>query len=320
MAGVKRRRVLDNLQIMASLVLLVFAWQVAGGAELLALLPETQPLWLLGALAMTLPMQCLSAWRWRYTARRLGVPLPFRRALAEYYVASFLNSTLPSGVAGDAARVWRHGRNQPGAGRERYRGALHAVLLERAAGQFAIAIVLVAGLVLNSELLANLPGALWVLIPIVLIVVLLQCALVSLALGVWIRRPAGILRQLADDLRRAWTPGRVFLFQLLLSLAVAVSYLLIFYLAGRAAGHVLQPTVALLAIPVVLYAMILPVSVGGLGLRELTAAGLWPLLDMAAAQGVLTALLYGGVVLAGSMPALVYLFFGQRPALSGQES
>jgi len=320
MAGVKRRRVLDNLQIMASLVLLVFAWQVAGGAELLALLPETQPLWLLGALAMTLPMQCLSAWRWRYTARRLGVPLPFRRALAEYYVASFLNSTLPSGVAGDAARVWRHGRNQPGAGRERYRGALHAVLLERAAGQFAIAIVLVAGLVLNSELLANLPGALWVLIPIVLIVVLLQCALVSLALGVSIRRPAAILRQLADDLRRAWMPGRVFLFQLLLSLAVAVSYLLIFYLAGRAAGQVLQPAVALLAIPVVLYAMILPVSVGGLGLRELTAAGLWPLLDMAAAQGVLTALLYGGVVLAGSMPALVYLFFGQRPALSGQES
>ena len=103
-------------------------------------------------------------------------------------------------------------------------------------------------------------------------------------------------------------------------MAVTVSYLLIFYLAGRAAGHVLQPAVALLAIPVVLYAMILPVSVGGLGLRELTAAGLWPLLDMAAAQGVLTALLYGGVVLAGSMPALVYLFFGQRPAVSGQES
>ncbi len=309
----KRRRVLDNLQIMASLILLVFAWQVAGGAELLALLPETQPLWLLGALAMTLPLQCLSAWRWRYTARRLGVPLPFRRALAEYYVASFLNSTLPSGVAGDAVRVWRHGRNQPGAGRERYRGALHAVLLERAAGQFAIAIVLVAGLVLNVELLATIPSALWLLIPIVLIVVLLQCALVSLALGVWIRRPAAILRQLADDLRRAWTPGRVFLFQLLLSLAVAVIYLLIFYLAGRAAGHVLQPAVALLAIPVVLYAMILPVSVGGLGLRELTAAGLWPLLDMAAAQGVLTALLYGGVVLVGSMPALVYLFFGQRP-------
>jgi uncharacterized membrane protein YbhN (UPF0104 family) len=193
-------------------------------------------------------------------------------------------------------------------------------LLERAAGQFAIAIVLVAGLVLNSELLATLPSALWLLIPVVLIVVLLQCALVSLALGVWIRRPASILRQLADDLRRAWMPGRVFLLQLLLSLAVAVSYLLIFYLAGRAAGHVLQPAVALLAIPVVLYAMILPVSVGGLGLRELTAAGLWPLLDMAAAQGVLTALLYGGVVLAGSMPALVYLFFGQRPAVSGQES
>jgi uncharacterized membrane protein YbhN (UPF0104 family) len=315
-----RRRVLDSMQVLASLVLLVFAWQVAGGAELLALLPQTQPLWLLAALVMTLPMQCLSAWRWRYTASRLGIALPFRRALAEHYVASFLNSTLPSGVAGDAARVWRHGRDQPGAGRERYRGALHAVLLERAAGQFAIAVVLVSGLVLNSKLLATLPDALWLLIPIALLVVLLQCALVSLALGIWIRRPAAILRQLAADLRRAWAPGWVFLFQLLLSLAVAVSYLLIFYLAGRAAGHVLQPAIALLAIPIVLYAMILPVSVGGLGLRELTAAGLWPLLDMAAAQGVLTALLYGGVVLAGSLPALVFLFFGQRPGATGQQS
>ena len=55
-------------------------------------------------------------------------------------------------------------------------------------------------------------------------------------------------------------------------------------------------------------------------MRELAAAGVWPLLDMAAAQGVLTALLYGGVVLAGSMPALVYLFFRQRPAVSGQKS
>lgn len=82
----------------------------------------------------------------------------------------------------------------------------------------------------------------------------------------------------------------------------------------------LQPAIALLAIPVVLYAMILPVSVGGLGLRELTAAGLWPLLDMAAAEGVLTALLYGGVVLVGSLPAVLFLSSGQRPVTSGQDS
>ena len=320
MVGVKRRRLLDNLQIVVSLVLLVIAWRMAGGVELLALLREVQPLWLLGALAMMLPLQCLSAWRWHYTARRLEVPLFYRRALEEYYVASFLNSTLPTGVAGDAARVWRHGQHLPGAGRERYRGVLHAVLLERTAGQFAIAIVLVAGLVLNRDMLVALPSALWWLIPIVLLIVLLQCALISVALGAGIRRPVAILRQLAGDLRRAWTPARVLLFQLLLSLAVVLCYLLIFYLAGRAVGQVLQPEIALFAIPVVLYAMILPVSVGGLGLRELTAAGLWPLLDMAAAQGFATALLYGGVILAGSTPALVFLFSGQRAGVSGQES
>ncbi|MEN8803832.1 MAG: lysylphosphatidylglycerol synthase transmembrane domain-containing protein [Thiogranum sp.] len=315
----RRRRVLDGLQVLASLLLLVFAWRVAGGAGLLALAPQTEPLWLLCALAMILPMQCLSAWRWWYTARCLGIPLPFRYAIREYYVASFLNSTLPSGVAGDAARVWRHGRNHPGVGRERYRGALHAVLLERAAGQLALAVVLVAGVVLNSELLANLLGTLWLLIAAGLIVVLAQGTLVSLALGLWIRRPTAILRQLAADIRRAWAPGRVLFFQLVLSTAVVLSYLLTFSLAARAAGNGLQPSTALLVIPVVLYSMILPVSVGGLGLRELTAAGLWPMLDMAAAQGVLTALLYGGVVLAGSLPGLVFLFFARRPPSSDQD-
>jgi len=316
----KQRRLFDSLQVLASLVLLVCAWQLAGGTDLLVLLPQTEPLWLLGALAMTLPMQCLSAWRWFYTARRLGVPLPFRRALAEYYVATFLNSTLPSGVAGDAARVWRHGRDHPGAGRERYRLALHAVLLERAAGQLAIAVMLVAGLLLNGTLLASLPGMLWLLMVIGLLVVLALGVLVALALGLWIRRPAAILSQLAADIRRAWAPGRVLFFQLVLSLAVAASYLLTFYFASRAAGNVLQPALAMLAIPIVLYAMIVPVSVGGLGLRELTAAGLWSMLGMAAAQGALTALLYGGVVLAGSLPALFFLFSGQRPVTSTRKT
>lgn len=93
------------LRILVSMAMLVLAWRVAGGEKVLGLLAHADIAWLLVALALTVPMQVLSALRWSFTCGRLGNPLPLRRAVAEYYLASLLNMTLPGGVTGDAARI-----------------------------------------------------------------------------------------------------------------------------------------------------------------------------------------------------------------------
>ena len=283
------------LRIFTSMAMLALAWQVAGGEEVLDLLARADIAWLLAALGLTVPMQVLSALRWSVTSGRLGNPLPMRRAVAEYYLASLINMTLPGGVTGDAARIWRQGQRIGG-----YRRAAHGVLLERSTGQAALVVVMLAGLAVNPRLLELLVLSQWLAPALAVLAVLVTTLFVAAR-----RWPP--LQDLVDDAGHAWWPARVLLIQLLLSLAVVACYLLVFAASAAALGVALSATTALLAIPLVLTAMALPISVGGTGPRELSAAALWPLLGMDAAAGAATALVYGLVVLTGSLPGAAVL-------------
>src|SRR5215813_13170862 len=59
-------------------------------------------------LLLSLPLYLLCAWRWHFTAARVGAPLRFRRAWLDYYLSTLLNQVLPIGVAGDVVRAARH--------------------------------------------------------------------------------------------------------------------------------------------------------------------------------------------------------------------
>ena len=104
----KRARAL--LRVAVSAGLLVALFRLLDGDALLRRLRELDPVWALVALAISLPQMALLAFRWRLTAARLGLTLPFGTALSEYYLGVFLNQLLPGGVMGDVSRAWRHGR------------------------------------------------------------------------------------------------------------------------------------------------------------------------------------------------------------------
>ena len=57
----------------------------------------------------------------------------------------------------------------------------------------------------------------------------------------------------------------------------------------------------------VLMTMLIPVTVAGWGLREGTAAVLWGVVGLTAADGVLVSVAYGLLVLFGSLPGAVFL-------------
>ena len=95
------------------------------------------------ALALSLPLMATLASRWSFTARRLGLDMPVRVAVAEYYASTFLNRVLPGGVLGDVGRAVRGGRRYPDA----KGAAARSVVLERLSGQVALWVFVVAGLV-----------------------------------------------------------------------------------------------------------------------------------------------------------------------------
>ena len=82
-------RVLPRFAISAGL-LGGLAWLLDADA-LVRRLIDLDPFWVVVGLAISLPQMALLALRWRLTAGRLGLDLPFGTALREYYLATFLN-------------------------------------------------------------------------------------------------------------------------------------------------------------------------------------------------------------------------------------
>jgi glycosyltransferase 2 family protein len=285
------------LRALAGVALLAGLWAWLEPAAILAEVGALSPGWALLAVVMTLPPLGLSAWRWRFTARRLGLALGWRRALLEYAQAQFLNQVLPGGVAGDATRAWRHARHSG-----RRAGAWRAVIIERASGQLAMALLTLAalasplwwaplgrlGTVLASP--SGLTGGM---------------ALVVAVAGpaAWLRgRPPAALAGLTDDLRHSLLGASAWPRQLAGSLLVGLCYALVFVCAARAIG-VTTPSASLLALaPPVLVAMLVPLSVAGWGVREGAAALAWGLVGLPPAQGMAVSLAYGVLVLLASLP------------------
>lgn len=259
------------------------------------------PAWLAAALAIGTAQFVLSAERWRRTAVRLEVPLGRREALASYYVAAFANQVLPGGVVGDAGRAWRHSRVSGRTG-----PAVRAVVLERASGQlvlfFALLVVLVAtppGARLLGAM--EVPGAAGAL-PAALVVGVIA-ALAAAAVFAWrTGYVPGWLRTLVRDAHRALLARDAWPAQLALSLAVLATYCAMFACAGRMIGSDLPVTTLAALAPIVLLAMLLPISVGGWGVRETAAAGLWAALGWPAAEGVAISVAYGALSLLASSP------------------
>ena len=57
--------------------------------------------------------------------------------------------------------------------------------------------------------------------------------------------------------------------------------------------------------PIVLLAMLLPISVAGWGVRETAAAGVWVALGWPAVEGVAVSVAYGALCLITSLPGAV---------------
>lgn len=287
----ERARWLLRLATSAGVLLVVFTVTDARaiGAHLLRL----DAVWVVVALVLSVLQVGLSAWRWRFTARRLGIALPLTTAMAEYYLATFLNQVLPGGVTGDAARAWRHGRSIAALG-----PAVRAVMIERASGQMVMLATALLALWWFPDLLAQL-SPLWVGLGLAV-----GGALVALLV---LRRRQGMVTAFRADLWQALLAPRALPFQLLTSLLVVGSYIGVFWLGARAIDAAGAPTVLLPLIPLVLLAMLIPLSISGWGVREGAAALVWPLAGLPASEGVAVSLVYGVLVLLASLPGGVVL-------------
>ena len=233
------------------------------------------------------------AWRWKTVADGLGVRLSLAAAVAAYYRALFLNLTLPGGVAGDVHRGVRHGRDVRNIGH-----AMRAVAWERTAGQVVQVSLTVAVLFLMpSPLRSSMPFVALGLAATVAVVVLVVRARTGRGHSRWERaRNAAMADIRGGLLNRHALPTVV-----LASAVAVVGHVLTFLIAARAVG-VTAPVARLVPLAFIsITAMALP-NIGGWGPREGITAWAFSAAGLGAGFGAATAVAYGVIVLAASLP------------------
>jgi uncharacterized membrane protein YbhN (UPF0104 family) len=290
------------LRLAAGVTILWFLWRQVGAEPFKQGLRAVTWQAVLAAVTLTFLTTLCSAWRWRVVARALGVDIALPVAVRAYYQSLFLNSVLVGGVLGDVHRAVTHGRRAGDVVR-----GLRAVAWERLCGQVIQAVVTVVVLV-------TLPSPVRPALPYVLVGIVVTAGCAALAARGAAHRGHSRLGRAAQvvaaDLRHGLLSPGVWPQLALASLLVVAGHTATFVIAARVAGSdaPLGELIALLM--VVQTALVIPLSIGGWGLREGVAAWAFGAAGLGAATGVTVSTLYAVLMLIAVAPGAVFLLIG----------
>lgn len=283
------------LKIAVSIGLLTALVLWADAAAVAANLGGAVMAWLLLAFATLTASTVLMARRWQFTAKALGMKFTFSHALAEYYIAQLGNMALPGGVVGDVSRAYRM----------RVEGdlirAAQSVAAERLIGQIGMIVPMAAGFALALMVPGGIawPGLAWIGVG----------AVAAAGLGA-----ALLPRGSSPTARFVGVVRTLTLTPRIIAQTAVTSALLIFsfYACARATGTVIPATGLLTLIPLILCAMLIPLTIGGWGWREGAAAALFPLIGSDPSAGVAAGIAYGAMMTLAALPGCLVLLRPDR--------
>ncbi|HZJ25752.1 MAG TPA: lysylphosphatidylglycerol synthase transmembrane domain-containing protein [Acidimicrobiia bacterium] len=224
--------------------------------------------WLAAAIATALIGIALSAWRWQRVLAVFDVPVRLRILLSHYLAGQFVGNVLPSTIGGDVLRVTRGTRTTGSSST-----AFASVALERLTGFVALPLLCVIGFALQPSLLGE--DHAWIALAISGGTVFALTVILVLAGS---PRIAGRFREHENRMRfigavhigvdRMRARPRLVSAVLGTAIIYQASTVLTVWFAARTLG-VDVPTAAIIAfVPAVAMAQVVPVSVGGFGVRE----------------------------------------------------
>ncbi|HJR62055.1 MAG TPA: flippase-like domain-containing protein [Gemmatimonadaceae bacterium] len=259
------------LRAAVSVALIAWLVSLVDWHELRSLLVDAAWLPLAAACAVLLGNRVITAAKWRVLLGAKGLTYRFAAALRTVWVSNFLGHFLPTAVGGDAVRMLTIASRS-----ERAPEAVSTVVMERVTGVASLTALATVGAALgviagerHAALLAIVPAG--------------GAALLALAM-LWTRTGYRIVQRLSrllprglgarfitkvhdavDDYRRQ--PQAVTL-TMLLATAVQVNRVTAMFLVALGLAVPLSFMSALMVVPAALFIGMLPISVGGLGVRE----------------------------------------------------
>jgi uncharacterized membrane protein YbhN (UPF0104 family)/SAM-dependent methyltransferase len=258
------------------------------------------------ATGLILFQHVFAAARWCAVVEACGSRLPFGKALLAYVEANFFNQALPSTIGGDAVRVWRS--SQAGLA---FGPATVGVLLDRAFGLVTLAALALFGAVALRSAPGSQPAGTTLGVAAFAVIGGAIAGGGLSTLFPWLRNwdiTRGVY-WLSDGVKRVMTRTDTAIATIGHSLVGHLITVVAFQQLAVSLGIAIGFDGALKALPAILLASAIPLSVGGWGIRESAGIAIMPLLGLASPDEALALSLLLGVclLLIGLLGGIVWL-------------
>jgi hypothetical protein len=307
-----RNKLYDLAKIAVSLGLLLFLLGKVGWREVWETLSGSDFRYLLAAWGLYLFGMVLRAYRWQAVLVIQQVTVPLSKLTSLYFIGTFFNTVLPTGIGGDVVRMYELSKYSNQATE-----SVSTVLVDRLCGWLVLFAMASLALIFSHQLVPPAVSA------IVIVITVASVLAVWMALNEtvwrWLQRLPVLSWLLAkkrvQEFHVSIQAYRTFAISraLLASLAFNVLLMVINYLIALAFGVRISPWYFLVFIPIISFLLTLPVSLSGLGVREggyvllFAQAGVPNSLALAMSLSV-----YGMMVVTGLLGGLLYALEGYR--------
>ena len=311
--------ILIAAKVFLSLALFAYVIAKVSPGNVWATIEPADPRLLATAAALFLFSSLVGSWLWGRLLRAQGVPIPYRKVAAYYFVGLFFNNFLPSNVGGDIARISDAAKHSG-----RVSPVFSATLMERLIGVVSIGFLAVLASI------AAMPRLPLYGIYAVLLLVFLTALAAFLSIfhrkvlhafewpfrAVGLHVAADAIERVFDDLHGYKTEGGALVAAFLASTVVQISRIYVHYLVGLSLGVRIAAGYYFLFVPMLAALVSLPISLNGLGVREGAAVVLFGLAGLTREQAFTVPFLtYLIAVLISLLGGLIFISRSPRRAL-----
>jgi uncharacterized membrane protein YbhN (UPF0104 family) len=298
-SGVLQSRLFSVVRVVVTLAIVVGLIVKLSPNDLRDTVTDADPLLMLAAAALMFVVQAMVAVKWLVLVRAREIDLPFLRLARAYCIGNLITNVLPTAVGGDVYRIYRVQREA----HARAADVTMTVFYERATGYAAMTCIGAIGAAFYYDhaaigLLALAGGA---AAAAVLAYVLPRITFPAV-------RDDHFIRNILANKRELLAVFRMGVF----SLAIQALYISTIALAGRALGIDVSWWYWAFATWLVALALLLPITLGGLGVRESSYSALIDNAGGSQAQGAAAGFALGALLIVANGAGLLLIEFVER--------
>jgi uncharacterized protein (TIRG00374 family) len=313
-----RNKLTTLLKILVSIVLILIVFSRVNLSAVGALLASANPWYVLAAFALYELAITVNAAKWQVLLHAQQVFIPFGPLLEFQFVGFFFNNFLPANVGGDVMRGYELARYT-----DRSADAAVSVIVDRVIGLLAYMSTAAAAafVLVTFRGRSDLRAVEWVA-GLALVVlgagfsVLLSRRLRGFISHVFAAMPFARLASIWERLSEAFSAYRFQYRALAIAFGIALLGIacttLVNWCLSQAVGGLMSLPVILLFNPLIALVLMLPISIGGLGLNQAAYPFFYGLAGVPADNAVAVSVLMQAIILLGSLPGGVFWLRGRK--------